>query len=88
VRTLRQLKQLPADLVVPSHGPPMPKSLIDATERYILGVYDAVAEAKAAGAGRHELDLPAARFLGEGVQLDAVHRGAHEANLIWAWDEV
>ena len=33
-------------------------------------------------------DLPAARFLAEGVELDAVYEAAHAANLEWAWDEV
>lgn len=88
VRTLRQLKQLPAELVVPSHGGPRPKTLIDANERYILEVYAAVAEAKEAGAGRHDLDLPAQRFLAEGVEVDPVYEASHAANLVWAWDEV
>jgi glyoxylase-like metal-dependent hydrolase (beta-lactamase superfamily II) len=88
VRTLRQLKQLPVDLVVPSHGPPMPKSLIDANEHYISAVYEAVAEAKAKGAGRGDLDLPAASFVAGDVRIDAVYEEAHRQNLVWAWDEV
>lgn len=88
IRTLRQLKQLPVDLIVPAHGPAMDKGIIDANERYVDGVYDAVAAAKSAGAGRGELDLPAERFLADGVVLDAVYRKAHGANLLWAWDEV
>ena len=75
-------------LVVPSHGPPMGKALIDANERYILEVHRAVAAAKKAGAGRNELDLPAAAFLADDVVLDDVYNDAHRANLIWAWDEV
>ncbi len=88
VRTLRLLKQLPVDLVVPAHGAPRPKSLIDANERYITEVYEAVASAKDEGAGRHELDLPAARFLDEGVRVDAVYEAVHAANIAHAWDEV
>lgn len=88
VRTLRQLKQLPVDLVVPAHGPAMDKRIIDATERYVAGVYEAVAAAKAQGAARGELDLPAERFLAADVHVDEVYRRAHEENLLWAWDEV
>ena len=88
VRTLRQLKQLSVDLIVPTHGPAMGKRIIDANERYITGVYEAVAAQKAAGAGRHELDVPPAGLLEEGVELDETYRGAHRANLMWAWDEV
>ena len=88
IRTLRQLTQLPVSLIVPSHGPTMGKSLIDANERYILEVFETVATAKRAGAGRNDLDLPAAAFLGAGVVLDDVYTEAHRANLIWAWDEV
>jgi glyoxylase-like metal-dependent hydrolase (beta-lactamase superfamily II) len=87
VRTLRRLKQLPADLIVPTHGPAMDKQIIDANERYIVGVYEAVAAAKASGAGRGELDLPAARFLADGVAVDDVYAAAHRDNLLWAWDE-
>ncbi|MDP1803973.1 MAG: hypothetical protein Q8K72_02295, partial [Acidimicrobiales bacterium] len=50
--------------IVPSHGPAMGRALIDANESYISGVHEAVAAAKKAGAGRNELDLPAAAFLG------------------------
>jgi glyoxylase-like metal-dependent hydrolase (beta-lactamase superfamily II) len=88
VRTLRQLKQLPVDLIVPAHGPAMDKQIIDANERYISGVYEAVAAAKASGAGRGELDLPAERFLASGVAVDDVYAAAHRENLLWAWDEV
>jgi len=88
VRTLRRLKQLPAELVVPTHGSPKPKSLIDANERYILDVYEAVAAAKREGAGRHDLDLPAGQFLPEGTRVDAVYEASHAANLVHVWDEV
>jgi cyclase len=88
VRTLRQLKQLPVDLVVPAHGPAMDKRIIDATERYVEGVYTAVAAAKASGAGRGDLDLPAEQFIADGVEVDDVYRRAHGENLLWAWDEV
>jgi glyoxylase-like metal-dependent hydrolase (beta-lactamase superfamily II) len=88
VSTLRQLKQLPVDLVVPSHGPPMTKEIVDANERYVSGVYGAVAAAKASGVARGDLDLPAARFLADGVVVDDVYAAAHRENLLWAWDEV
>jgi cyclase len=88
IRTLRQLTQLPVNLVVPSHGPAMGKAIIDANERYILEVFEAVAAAKQAGVGRHDLDLPAAAFLGDDVVLDDVYEEAHRGNLVWAWDEV
>jgi glyoxylase-like metal-dependent hydrolase (beta-lactamase superfamily II) len=88
IRTLRQLKQLPADVIVPSHGPAMDKQIIDANESYIAGVFAAVAAAKAAGVGRGELDLPAAGFLADGVAVDDVYAAVHRENLLWAWDEV
>jgi len=88
MHTLRQLTQLPVDLIVPSHGPAMGKALIDANERYIGAVYEAVAAAKQAGAGRNDLDLPAAAFLGDDVVLDEVYEDVHRGNLVWAWDEV
>ena len=88
IHTLRQLKQLPVDLIVPSHGPTMGKALIDANERYISGVYEAVAEAKKAGAGRSGLDLPASAFLSAAAVLADFYAEAHRDNLVWAWDEV
>jgi glyoxylase-like metal-dependent hydrolase (beta-lactamase superfamily II) len=88
VRTLRQLKQLPVDLIVPAHGPAMDKRIIDANERYVAGVYEAVAAAKADGVSRGDLDLPPARFLGDGVVVDEVYETVHHENLHWAWDEV
>jgi len=88
IRTLRQLKQLPADVIVPSHGPAMDKQIIDANESYIAGVFAAVAAAKAAGVGRGELDLPAAGFLADGVAVDDIYGAVHRDNLHWAWDEV
>lgn len=88
VATLRSLKQLPVDLIVPSHGAPSGKGILDANERYLCGVYGGVAEAKAAGAGRGQIELPAAGLLGDGVTLDETYREAHAGNLVWAWDEV
>ena len=87
VRTLRQLKQLPVDLVAPSHGPAMGKEIIDANERYIVGVSHAVAAAKAAGVGRGDLYLPVGDFLDAGVAVDDVYAEVHRENLLWAWDE-
>ena len=87
VQTLRRLKQLPVDLVVPAHGAPRPKSLIDDNERYIVEVYEAVTAAKREGAARNELDLPAARFVPEGARVDLVYAAVHAANLTHAWDE-
>ena len=88
IHTLRQLKQLPVDLIVPSHGPAMGKALIDANERYIIKVYETVAAAKRAGAGRHDLVMPASAFLAADVVVDEVYAHAHVANLAWAWDDV
>jgi len=88
VRTLRQLKQLPVETVVPSHGPVMGKELIDRNERYIDGVYAAVAGLKQRGAGRHELDVPVEDLVGPGVELGAAYRTVHRENLEWAYDEV
>ena len=70
IRTLQYLRRLPVDLVVPAHGPVMDRGVIDADERYIAGVYGAVAAAKSSGVGRDELDLPVERFLAEGVVVD------------------
>ena len=82
------LKQLPVDLIVPAHGPAMDKRIIDANERYVAGVYEAVAAAKAAGVGRGDLDLPPGGFLADGVVVDDVYAAVHRENLLWAWDEV
>ncbi len=87
VRTLRQLKQLPVTTILPSHGPALGKELIDANERYLTGVYEAVADLKRRGADRHELDVPAATLLPPGVELDEVYQAAHRRNLEFAWDE-
>jgi glyoxylase-like metal-dependent hydrolase (beta-lactamase superfamily II) len=88
IHTLRQLTQLPVALIVPRPGPPMGREIIDANERYISGVFEAVAAAKKTGAGRNDLVLPAAPFLGDDVVLDDVYEEAHRSNLTWAWDEV
>ena len=88
VQTLRRLKQLQVDLVVPAHGSPRPKTLIDDNERYIVEVYEAVAAAKREGAGRHELHLPAEQFLPASAHVDAVYEASHAANLTHAWDDV
>ena len=73
---------------MPAHGPAMDKQIIDANERYVAGVYEAVAAAKASGVARGELELPPAAFLGDDVLVDEVYEAAHRDNLLWAWDEV
>ena len=86
VRSLRQLKQLAVDLIVPGHGPAMGKTIIDANERYIVGVYEAVGKAKHSGLGRNDLDLPVELFVDDVSQVDDVYAQTHRENLIWAWD--
>ncbi len=88
VRSLRQLKQLAVDLIVPGHGPAMGKTIIDANERYIVGVYEAVGKAKHSGLGRNDLDLPVELFVDDVSQVDDVYAQTHRENLIWAWDEI
>jgi len=66
----------------------MGKELIDANERYLSGVYEAVAEQKRQGVSRKQVLVPAADLLGPDVRLDEVYADAHQANLEWAWDEV
>jgi glyoxylase-like metal-dependent hydrolase (beta-lactamase superfamily II) len=88
IRSLRLLKQLPLDLVVPSHGPAMGKPIIDANERYVTTLFEAVEEAAKKGVSRHEMDLPPERFLPEGVVLDETYRRAHADNVAWAYDEL
>jgi hypothetical protein len=66
----------------------MGKELIDANERYVSGVYEAVSELKQRGAGRHDLDVPAAGLLDPGVELDEIYATAHQDNLEWAYDEI
>jgi glyoxylase-like metal-dependent hydrolase (beta-lactamase superfamily II) len=88
IRTLRQLKQLPVEVIVPSHGPAMGKEIIEANERYLNGLFEAVAEQKKGGVGRHGLDVPAAGLLDPGIELDEVYELAHRENVDWAYDEV
>ena len=88
VRTLRQLKQLPAERIVPSHGPTMGKELIELNERYITGLYEAVDRQKRQGARRDDVDVPAEQLLGAGVELDETYRDAHRGNVEWAYDEL
>jgi cyclase len=87
VRSLRQLKQLPVDTIVPAHGPAMGKTIIDANERYITAVYEAVAKAKRGGRGRNDLDLAVDLFVDHGAEVDETYAEMHRQNLIWAWDE-
>jgi len=88
VRTLRQLKQLPVTRILPGHGPVMGKEIIDANQRYLEGLYEAVGAAKENGVSRHELTLPAEWFLPEGVVLNEFYSEAHQANVEWAFDEL
>ena len=88
VRTLHGLRGLGAETVVPSHGPPMDPSIIDANERYISQLVAAVAELKRQGLGRGELELPVERFVGGDLMVSDVYREVHRDNLVWAYDEV
>jgi len=88
LKTLRQLTQLPVRRVVPSHGPVMGKEIIDANERYLEELYEAVRGAKRAGVDRGHVDLPAEAFLPAGAVVDETYRGQHRQNIEWLYDEV
>lgn len=88
IHTLRQLKQLSPSVIVPGHGKAMGKPLIDANERYISDLYEAVAEAVQRGVPRHELDLPAERLLPADTVVSDVYRGVHDENIAWAYADV
>ena len=88
MQTLRMLKGLGAHTVLPSHGPPMDASLVEANERYIGELFAAVAELKQKGAARDELALPVERFVGADLIVSDVYRRVHSENLAWAYDEV
>jgi glyoxylase-like metal-dependent hydrolase (beta-lactamase superfamily II) len=88
IHTLRQLKQLSLSVIVPGHGKAMGKPLIDANERYISGLYEAVAEAVQHGVPRHELDLPAERLLPADTVVSDVYRRVHDENIAWAYADV
>jgi len=88
LKTLRQLNQLPARRVVPAHGPVMGKEVIDANERYIEDLYEAVRRAKRAGVERGEIDLPAETFAAADAEIDEICRAQHRENIEWVYDEV
>ena len=71
MKTLRQLNQLPVRQVVPAHGPVMGKEIIDANQRYVEELYEAVRARKRSGARRVDIDLPVEAFVGDGVEVDA-----------------
>ena len=87
IRTLRQLKQLPIDLVVPGHGKAMDKSIIDANDRYISGLYEATADAAQRGVPGDRLDLPAERLLPAGTGVSDTYRRMHRDNIACAYAE-
>jgi hypothetical protein len=66
----------------------MGKEIIDANQRYLEGLYEAVRAAKENGVSRHELTLPAEWFLPESVELSEFYVEAHQSNVEWAFDEV
>lgn len=88
LRTLRQLNQLPVNLIVPGHGPVMGKEIIDHNQRYIEDVYDVVRTAKDSRIPRAELHLPVEEFAPKGVEIDDTYRQVHRENVEWAFDEV
>ena len=88
LKTLRQLSQLPARLVVPAHGPVMGKEIIDANERYIEDLYAEVKALKRSGVDRAEADLPAESFAPAGAEIDETYRAQHRDNVEWVYDEV
>jgi cyclase len=88
LKTLRQLSQLPARRVVPAHGPVMGKEIIDANQRYIEDLYDAVRRSKRSGVERGDVDLPVAAFVPAGTAVDETYRAQHRENIEWVYDEV
>jgi cyclase len=88
LKSLRGLNQLPARRIVPAHGPVMGKEVIDANERYIEDLYEAVRTSKRSGVHRGEVDLPAERFVPAGAEIDQTYRAQHRENVEWVYDEV
>ena len=86
--TLRQLNQLPVNLVVPGHGPVMGKEIIDRNLDYIEGLYDVVRTAKDSRIARAELTLPVEGFAPDGIDIDEIYKQAHQDNVEWAFDEI
>ena len=87
LKTLRQLNQLPVARVVPAHGPVMGKEIIDANQRYVEDLYDAVRTAKQSGVQRAALDLPPEGFLPPGAEVNETYREQHRENIAWVYDE-
>jgi len=63
------------------------KALIDANQRYVEELYDAVRTAKQSGIHRAALDLPAEGFLPPGAEVSETYREQHRENIEWAYDE-
>jgi len=87
LKTLRQLNQLPVKQVVPTHGPVLGKHVIDANQRYVEELYDAVRTAKQSGIQRAALDLPPEGFLPPDTEVNETYREQHRDNVEWAYDE-
>jgi hypothetical protein len=66
----------------------MGKEIIDANERYVEELYEAVRAAKRAGVDRGHVDLPVAEFLAAGTAVDETYRALHRDNIEWVYDEV
>ena len=88
LKTLRALNQLAVRQVVPAHGPVMGKEIIDANQRYLEDLYEAVRARKRSGVNRADVDLPVEAFVADGVEIDEGYRTMHRENVEWAYDEV
>ncbi len=85
--TIRELRALGAELIIPSHGPVMDATLLDANERYMESLLAAVAAGRRRGLQADELELAAEDFVAPGVVLSDVSLASHAANVAWLWRE-
>lgn len=79
--TFARLRALEPRLIVPGHGPVAGHELIDANERYMVGVLEAVADARRSSVCVDSTHHPAERFLAAGATVPSSYRAVHAANL-------
>jgi hypothetical protein len=66
----------------------MGKEIIDANQRYVEDLHDAVRRAKRSGVRRADVDLPVEAFVPGDTEIDETYRALHRENIEWVYDDV